>query len=130
MYSAKMFRDNIQGTVDFFATHIYPNPALQLEYPWLAASTNTSSTQIPAPKIEVNTNGGLYVGLDKTAKSLLINQIAIYKLKENKWILLKVLRVKGLDTNKQTELELEKGDYVATLVDRFGREGMKTYFEI
>lgn len=124
-----MFRDNIQGTVDFFRTYIYPQPALQLEYPWLAASTNTSITHIPAPKIEV-INGGLNAILENTTKSILINKIAIYKLEENTWSLSKVLPVKGLKTDKITGLVFEKGDYVATLVDRFGREGMKTYFEI
>lgn len=128
MYSAIMFRDNIQGTVDYFANYIYPYPALQPEYPWLAA--NFSSTPIPAPKIQVINNGNLYVNLDKSMESRLINQIAIYKLEESKWNLFKVLPMEERLTNMNIGLEFAEGNYVATLVDRFGRESMKTYFEI
>lgn len=127
MFSAKMFRDNIEGTVDFFRTHIYPRPALQPEYPWL--DTNSSSITIPAPKIKV-ASGRLYIRFDKSSKSSLINQIAIYKLKDNKWSLLEVLPVKATVTHKEIGPKIEKGNYVATLIDRFGREGKKTYFEI
>lgn len=125
MYSSIMFRDNIQGTVDYFATYIYPQPALQPQFHWLAANI---SIPIAAPKITVSSNGRLYLCLDKMTESKFINQIAIYKLNENEWGLFKVFPVTGLD--KDHGMELEKGHYTATLVDRFGRESMKSYFEI
>lgn len=130
MYSAKMFRDNIQGTVDFFANYIYSQPALQPEYHWLAANTSSSSTIINAPKIKVFVNGRLYVNLDKMTESSLIHRIAIYKSQGNGFVLFKVLPTEGPATDLDTGLELEKGYYAATLVDRFGREGMKSYFEL
>lgn len=128
MFRAKMFRDNIEGTVDFFRTYIYPQPALQPEYPWLAK--NFSNITIPAPKIKGITRGRLYLRLDNETKSRLIKQIAIYKLNIDKWSLLKVLPIDETVTYKKIGLEIKKGKYVATLIDRFDREGMKTYFEI
>lgn len=123
-----MFRDNIQGTVDYFANYIYSQPALQPIYHWLAA--NSSSTPISPPKTTVFSGHRLYVNLNKTAEHSLVYQIAIYKLKGNGWVLSKVLHTEGPATDFDTGLELERGYYAATLVDRFGREGMKSYFEM
>lgn len=123
-----MFRDNIEGTTDFFATYIYRQPALQPEFNWLAA--NFSNIPIVAPKIHFKRNGRLFVVLDKITESRLVNQIAIYKLIDNAWSLNKVLPVDGVATNRHVGLELEKGSYAATLIDRFGREGYKNYFEV
>lgn len=129
MYSAKVLRDNFKGSVDFFRQFIYPEPALQPEYPWLA--TNTSSIQNLAAEIQLFPNGRFYVVLDETNESCIMSQIAIYKLKATReWGLFKVYSLSGAVTDKNTGVELEKGHYIATLVDRFGREGMKTYFEI
>lgn len=128
MYSAKIFRDNIQGTVDYFANYIYPYPALQPSYEWLAA--NTISSPIPPPKIDTSSGQKVHINLNKAEESSLVNQIAIYKLKGNCWVLVKVLPTKGDATDLDVGLELQKGYYAATLVDRFGREGMKSHFEI
>lgn len=128
MYSAKMFRDNIQGTVDFFANYIYSQPALQPVYHWLAA--NSSSTPIAPPKITLISDRKVYVQLDKLTESNVVNKIAIYKLKGNGWVLFKIQPSDGPATDLAIGLELEKGYYAATLIDRFEREGMKSYFEI
>lgn len=128
MYSAKMFRDDIQGTVDFFARYIYSQPALQPEYHWLAG--NTLSAPIQSPKIKLITGGRFYVDLDQTTESELIHQIAVYKLKGNGFILFRVLPTDGPATDSDTGLELDNGSYAATFVDRFGREGVKSYFEL
>lgn len=117
MYSSKLFRDNLNGTVDFFANYIYPQPALQPQYNRLAA--NFSSIPIVAPTFEFMHYGRLYVILDKATESRLINQIAIYKLIDNEWSLFKVLPVEGAVTKRNVELELDEGHYVATLIDRF-----------
>lgn len=127
MYSAKLFRDNTQGTVDFFANYIYSQPALQPAYLWLAA--NVSSTPIPPPKVN-SAHQRFSVNLDKLAESSFVHQIAIYKVNGNGWVLFKVLATEGPATNLDIGIELEKGYYAATLVDRFGREGMKSHFEI
>ncbi len=130
MYSAKMFRDNTQGTVDFFANYIYYQPALQPAFHWLAA--NTSSTSLPQPKIKFTPDQRRTINLDKTTESSnLIKQIAIYKLKGNGWVLFKVLST--VETNEidlNVGVELEKGYYAAVFVDRFNREGMKSHFEV
>ncbi|KAG4076869.1 hypothetical protein HA402_006579 [Bradysia odoriphaga] len=130
MYSAKMFRDNIQGTVDFFANFIYSQPALQPAFDWLYA--NTSIAVIPRPEVNITSDQKFYVrNLDTSTEStLLIKQIAIYKLRGSGWALIKLLPTGDGGTNWNVGLELEKGYYAATLVDRFEREGMKSYFEI
>lgn len=125
-----MFRDNIEGTVDYFANYIYPHPALQPEYTRLAA--NISSIPLLAPKIHFIRNGRVYVTLDKITTSRLVNQIAIYKSIANEWSLFNVLPIDGDGeaTNKNVGLKLEKGSYVATFIDRFGLESPKNYFEV
>lgn len=128
MYSSKLFRDNTQGTVDFFANYIYSQPALQPVYHWLSA--NVSSTPIPQPKINVLPNQRFFVNVDKSGKFHLIKQIAIYKLKGDGWVLYKVLPTEGTDATNANGFSMEKGYYAATLVDRFDREGMKSYFEV
>lgn len=123
-----MFRDNIEGTTDFFANYIYPRPALQPEYHWLAA--NFSNSPIAAPDIHFIRNGRLYVSLDETTvSSTLINQIALYELLNGAWSVVKVLPIEAA-TNENIGWKLEKGSYVATLIDRFGREGLRKYFEV
>lgn len=132
MYSARMFRDNEQGTVDFFRTYIYPQPALQPTFDWLYA--NASIAAIPRPKVGITSENKFHLeDLDTAAEStLLIKQIAIYKLKGSGWVLIKVLPMSTEDseTKWNVGLELDKGYYYATLVDRFERESMKSYFEI
>lgn len=129
MFSAKMFRDNIEGTVDFFANYIYRHPALQPEYNWLAS--NFSSISNVTLEIRYRPDGGLYVNVDNmAAESMFINQIAIYKLIDSKWRVYKVLPMDEAATNKNVGLNLNKGSYVATLIDRFGREGRKNYFKV
>ncbi len=125
-----MFRDNIEGTTDFFANYIYPHPALQPEYKWLAA--NYSDIPIAAPDVQFIRDGRIYVRLDtdKTDESTLINQIAIYKLVDNEWNVSNVLPADGSVTNKNIGLELDGGSYVETFIDRFGREGLRHYFEV
>lgn len=128
MYSAKMFRDNIKGTTDFFANYIYPHPALQPEYHNLAG--NFSTVSISAPKIKFVSRRRLHVKLDESLTEELINQVAIYKMVKHKWMLVKVGHVEGHLTNKKVGVKLPKGRYAATLIDRFGREGSKTYFKV
>lgn len=129
IHSAKMFRDNIEGTRDFFATYIYPGPALQPEFHWLNVNSS-DEMPIEAPEIRFIRGGRLFVNLNNMTESRSINQIAIYKLTEGEWSVFMVLAVDGAATNKNVGLEIESGSYVATLVDRFGREGLKKYFSL
>lgn len=128
MYSAKMFRDNIQGTVDFFASFIYAQPALQPSFDWLYA--NVSVAAIPRPKVHITAEQKFYVKNLDTESTMLIKQIALYKLTGSGWVLMKLLPTGVSETNWNVGLDLEKGYYAATLVDRFEREGLKSYFEI
>ncbi|KAG4077596.1 hypothetical protein HA402_003023 [Bradysia odoriphaga] len=130
MFSAKMFRDNIEGTVDFFANYIYPHPALQPEFQWLAA--NFSSVPIPAPEIHFTNSGRLYVTWDITSESesKFIHQAAIYKWMTDAWSLFTVLPTSGEVANENMGFELASGQYVATLIDRFGRESLRQYFKV
>lgn len=124
-----MFRDNIEGTVDFFANYIYPRPALQPEYRLLAA--NVSNIPIAAPAVQFIRPGRLYFSFDRTtAGGHWINQMAIYKYVDSGWSVRKILPIDGDVTNEIVKLDLEHGSYVATLIDRFGREGLKTHFEV
>lgn len=125
-----MFRDNIEGTTDFFAKYIYPHPALQPEYNWLAS--NIPSISNLALEIRFIRDGRLHVNVDvdKIEEARFINQIAIYKWMDSAWRLFEVFPVDGAISNKSVGLDLEKGSYVATLIDRFGREGRKNYFKV
>lgn len=123
-----MFRDNIKGTVDYFATHIYPRPALQPEFQWLAA--NFSSTPIAAPAVHFIQTGRMYVALNETSESAMVHQVVIYKWLNDAWTVSRVLPRSGEITNKDVGLELENGRYAATLFDRFGREGPHHYFDV
>lgn len=121
-----MFRDNIQGTRDFFSANIYPNPALQPEFTWLAK--NYSHIPIEPPEINfIGTNRIYFTYVEMLESKGLIYQIAIYKLTANRWVLFKVLSTDGSATSG---FELDKGSYIATLIDRFGREGVRRYFDV
>ncbi|KAJ6643982.1 Glycosyl hydrolase YngK [Pseudolycoriella hygida] len=128
MYSAKMFRDNIQGTVDFFANYIYQQPALQPAFLWLAA--NVTTAPILPPKVKVTSERRLHLNLVKTTELSFVHQIAIYKSSSNGWVLVKVLPANRPATESDVGMELERGHYAVTSVDRFGRESVKSHFEI
>lgn len=121
-----MFRDNIEGTVDFFAQYIYPQPALQPEF----IVTNISSIPLAAPDIHFIGKDRIYIILHGTTESRVVNRIAIYKLMTSTWNLFKVVPADGVVTNKNVGLELEEGEYVATLIDRFGSESLKRNFKV
>lgn len=124
-----MFRDNIEGTVDFFANYIYPGRALQPEFQFLAAKFSNASITV-APDVHFTDKGRLYVTWDATSESTLIYQIAIYKWMTNAWSLYEVLPTVGEMAFQITGLELETGRYAATLVDRFGRESDRNFFKV
>ncbi|ODN02308.1 hypothetical protein Ocin01_04383 [Orchesella cincta] len=42
-FSAKMFRDNFEGTVDYFHENVYKYPALQPIFPWLNGDVSSSN---------------------------------------------------------------------------------------
>lgn len=124
-----MFRDNIEGTVDFFAKYIYPGRALQPEFQFLAAKFSNASITA-APEVHFTDKRRLYVTWDATSESTLIHQIAIYKWRTDAWSLYKVLPTVEDMALQNTGLELESGHYAATLVDRFGRESDRHFFKV
>jgi len=130
MFSAKMFRDDSEGTASFFEIFVYPELALQPEYSWLA-SNNASLMQLtaPQPKILLKSSGQTSIDFGLENMPEIFNQVAIYKMKSvDEWTLFKILPMK--DALKGEGITLENGHYIVSVIDRFGREGEKTYFEV
>ncbi|KAJ6642329.1 Glycosyl hydrolase YngK, partial [Pseudolycoriella hygida] len=121
MFSAKMFRDNIEGTTDFFSTYIYPHRALQPIFKSLAI--NPSSEPFAAPKIHFTGRGQLQVDLNDKIESQQIHQIAVYIMGDSGWSLFMIVPIQTEATS--ITLELERGRYAASYVDRIGSESLK-----
>ncbi|CAG7717583.1 unnamed protein product [Allacma fusca] len=127
-FSAKIFTNNEQGSVNFFKNTVYQYQALPPQYPWLVGTEKKPHL----PSISLTNDGFVYLQMNQVARQGegKVHKIITYRNNEGSWTVHKVIRLPHVLDDLHMEFRLEPGYYAFVAEDRYGQESEKQFMRI